>query len=74
MVRRISTLMGSDLEPDIRGEARHELPRQYLSAKKARERLDWHPLYTMDEGLERTVAWYRRYFEEQGHEGARGSA
>jgi putative aldouronate transport system permease protein len=32
---------------------------QYLSAKKAREQLGWKPELTLDEGLTRTIAWYR---------------
>ena len=46
-------------QPDIRGEAVHEIAHQYLSAAKARERLGWTPDYGLDEGLRRTVAWYR---------------
>jgi nucleoside-diphosphate-sugar epimerase len=35
MVRRILRLMGSGLEPDVRGGAQHEIKHQYLSADKA---------------------------------------
>ena len=51
--------MGSDLEPDVRNEASHEIPAQFLDAAKARGTLGWAPLYSLDEGLERTIAWYR---------------
>ena len=40
-------------------EARHEIPNQYLAADKLRERLGWTPAVGLDEGLARTVAWYR---------------
>ncbi|HEY3765814.1 MAG TPA: NAD-dependent epimerase/dehydratase family protein [Gaiellales bacterium] len=60
MTRRVLAACGRrDLEPDIRGEAVHEIAHQYLSAAKARERLGWHPAHGLDEGLRRTVAWYR---------------
>lgn len=62
LVNRILELMGSDLEPDIRNEASHEIRHQWLSAAKARARLGWVPLCTLDEGLERTIAWYRSFF------------
>jgi CDP-glucose 4,6-dehydratase len=55
--------MGSDLEPDIRDEATNEIHHQYLSAAKARRTLGWNPLYTLDEGLDRTIYWYKEYFE-----------
>ena len=58
MVERILALMGSALAPDVRGEATHEIPHQFLSAAKAREALGWQPRYTLDEGLSRTIRWY----------------
>lgn len=62
LVRRISRLMGSDLEPDIRNEATNEIRQQYLSAEKARRLLGWHPLFTLDEGLRHTIVWYQEFF------------
>jgi CDP-glucose 4,6-dehydratase len=60
MTRRVlEACCRTDLELDIRGEAVHEIHHQYLSAAKARERLGWRPAYGLDEGLRRTVAWYR---------------
>ena len=64
LVRRISTLMDSHLDPDIRNEASNEIRHQYLSAAKARRMLDWHPLFELEEGLQATIAWYRRFLEE----------
>jgi CDP-glucose 4,6-dehydratase len=58
LVERILGLMGSTLVPDVRNEATNEIPQQFLSAAKARERLGWRPRYTMDEGLGRTIRWY----------------
>ena len=62
LVRRISELMGANLEPDIRNEATNEIRQQYLSAEKAHQLLGWHPLFTLDEGLRRTIAWYQEFF------------
>lgn len=59
VVHKILALMGSDLEPDIRNEVSNEIVRQYLSAAKARRELGWSPLFTLEEGLERTIRWYR---------------
>lgn len=64
LVRRIGRAMASDLEPEILGEAPNEIREQALSARKARELLDWTPRFSLDEGLERTVAWYRAFFAE----------
>jgi CDP-glucose 4,6-dehydratase len=62
MVARITRLMKSGLEPDVRAGARHEIRHQYLSAAKARRMLNWRPRYGLDEALGETIAWYREYF------------
>lgn len=61
LVRRVLELTGSDLEPDVRNEASHEIREQFLCAAKAREMLGWSPLFSLNEGLQRTIEWYRRY-------------
>lgn len=63
LVQRITTLMESPLAPEIRNEVTHEIRRQYLSAAKAREMLGWRPLFSLDDGLQRTIAWYREALE-----------
>ncbi len=65
MVRRILGLMGSNLEPDVRGEARNEILHQYLSAAKARQMLGWAPRYQLDEALGETIAWYREFLSDR---------
>jgi CDP-glucose 4,6-dehydratase len=72
MVQRILGLMRSDLEPEVRDEARHEIRHQYLSAAKARRVLDWEPTYGLDEALGETIVWYRDYFA--GHRILRAGA
>jgi CDP-glucose 4,6-dehydratase len=59
LVGRILRRMGSGLAPDVRNEANHEIRRQSLSAARARQVLRWSPLFTLDQGLERTIPWYR---------------
>jgi CDP-glucose 4,6-dehydratase len=62
LVDRVLKLMDSDLKAEIRNEATNEIRAQYLSADKAHRLLDWAPLYTMEEGLTRTISWYRDFF------------
>jgi CDP-glucose 4,6-dehydratase len=61
LVWKLLDLMGSPLAPDVRNEASHEIKRQSLSAAKARGRLGWRPLFTLDEGLRLTVPWYTNF-------------
>ncbi len=61
LVRKLLDLTGSRLEPDVRNEASHEIRHQSLSAEKARRVLGWRPLFTLDEGLRKTVPWYTEF-------------
>lgn len=60
IVGRILAAAGRpDLAPVVLNEANHEIRKQYLSSTKARTLLGWRPRFGLDEGLVRTVAWYR---------------
>jgi len=61
LVQSILRLMGVTFEPVVQNTASHEIPRQFLSAAKARKLLEWRPLFTLNEGLERTINWYRQF-------------
>jgi CDP-glucose 4,6-dehydratase len=58
LVEDILRIMQSNLQPEIRNEAVNEIRQQYLTAKKAREILQWRPLFSLEEGLKETVRWY----------------
>jgi CDP-glucose 4,6-dehydratase len=62
LVKRILRLMGSDLQPEVLNRATNEIRHQYLSAAKARQALGWNFLLTLDEGLRRTIEWYKEFF------------
>ena len=53
------------LELDVRDEAQHEIPHQYLDATKARTMLDWRPGFTLEAGLTKTIQWYREFFQQK---------
>ncbi len=61
VVRRILTLMGSELEPVILGLPLKEIPEQRVSAARARRVLGWRPRSTVESGLLETIEWYRSY-------------
>lgn len=63
LVARVVSLMRASLSPIVRNEATNEIRHQYLSAQKAHSMLNWRPLYTLDQGLVETIAWYRRFFQ-----------
>jgi CDP-glucose 4,6-dehydratase len=53
--------MKSDFNPVVCNEVSNEIRLQYLSAARARQMLQWSPLYTLEEGLDRTIPWYREF-------------
>lgn len=59
LVRRILDRLGSDLPPVILNQASHEIVAQFLCAEKARRVLGWRPEFTLEQGLDETIAWYR---------------
>ncbi|MHC5009545.1 MAG: GDP-mannose 4,6-dehydratase [Planctomycetota bacterium] len=61
ITKRILRIMDSDLEPEIRNDAPHEIPVQMLNAERARRELDWRPQFDLDAGLRRTIDWYRAF-------------
>ncbi|HVU78244.1 MAG TPA: NAD-dependent epimerase/dehydratase family protein [Gaiellaceae bacterium] len=62
MTEAITAAVGRpDLEPLVEATAHHEIQDQFLSAAKARSVLGWEPLHGLEEGLRRTVEWYRDY-------------
>ena len=66
LVQRILKRMKADLQPVILNEASNEIRKQTLNADKARQKLGWRPLFNLDEGLDRTIAWYREFLVDPG--------
>ncbi len=62
LVKQILHVMQSELAPQVLGQASNEIRRQFLSAGRARAELNWSPLFTLDQGLDRTISWYREFF------------
>ncbi|MDQ6914375.1 MAG: GDP-mannose 4,6-dehydratase [Actinomycetota bacterium] len=63
LVRAVCAAAGVDLEPVVLGEARAEIPRQYVDSAKLRDLTGWAPQVDLNEGLRRTVEWYRAHLE-----------
>lgn len=61
LVDLILRKMGSSLRPDVLNEASNEIRHQFLSAERARTALNWQPQFSLETGLDRTLAWYREF-------------
>lgn len=65
MVKLIVEATGVALEPVILNEATNEIRAQYLDSTRARQELGWAPKVGLEEGLRRTVDWYRNHLEDR---------
>lgn len=65
VVATIARLADTGVEPDIRGSGNPdgEIDRQYVDPTKIRERLGWAPAVELEQGLGRTIDWYREHPE-----------
>jgi CDP-glucose 4,6-dehydratase len=68
LVNRIIALAGREgrLVPNVllKQKIEREIDAQYLSAEKAETRLGWRAEVGLDEGLLRTIDWYRQHLAE----------
>jgi CDP-glucose 4,6-dehydratase len=58
----------TDLEPDIRNEARGEILAQHLDSTRAARILGWSAATEIADALRTTVAWYERYLEQRSRQ------
>jgi CDP-glucose 4,6-dehydratase len=65
IVNKILKIMNSNLSPKILNETSNEIRLQYLSAEKARQDLKWSPMFTLDEGLQKTIKWYKEFIDHE---------
>jgi len=59
IVKKIYLLSNVKQNIKVLNEAKYEIKYQYLSSIKARKMLAWKPRYTLEQGLRKTIAWYK---------------
>ncbi|MCK4649193.1 GDP-mannose 4,6-dehydratase, partial [bacterium] len=65
LVTKIIDISGkTSLKPVVKGKGkvRGEIDEQYLSSQKAGDLLGWRHRVSIEEGLSKTIDWYRQYF------------
>jgi CDP-glucose 4,6-dehydratase len=63
VVRLIGKVAGTGVDPDVRGSGTPpgEITRQWVDSTKLRTLSGWAPRVGLEEGLRRTVEWYREH-------------
>lgn len=59
LVKKIYKISGINPDYRIAGEVKYEIKHQFLSSKKARRVLAWKSKFTLEEGLGKTLEWYK---------------
>jgi CDP-glucose 4,6-dehydratase len=62
IVEKILVLMKTNIKPIIENKASNEATERYISSKKAHSLLNWKTKYKIDEGLQKTIEWYKSFF------------
>jgi CDP-glucose 4,6-dehydratase len=63
VIELICRLAGASVVPDIRGDGvpHGEIDRQWVDSSRLRELTGWRPFVPLEEGLRRTIEWYREH-------------
>ena len=61
----LKLMQRENLEPVILNQVKGEIKHQYLSAQKAKKILGWQAKYSLEQGLQETIAWYTDFFNSQ---------
>ncbi|HEX2128701.1 MAG TPA: NAD-dependent epimerase/dehydratase family protein [Solirubrobacterales bacterium] len=66
VVAMVARLAGTGVEPDIRGTGNPEgeIDRQWVDPSKLRDVVGWEPAVDLEDGLRRTIEWYREHAGE----------
>jgi CDP-glucose 4,6-dehydratase len=67
VVELVCKVAGTSVEPDVRGEGTPpgEIKRQWVDSTKLRTMSGWAPQVSLEEGLRRTVEWYREHVHQR---------
>lgn len=63
LTKKIINILGSNIEPILERHNHGEIQAQYLDSSKAIKLLNWTPKYGLEDGLKKTVYWYKSYLE-----------
>ena len=60
-IKTICEVMGYDADIEIGNNSQGEIFYQHLDCKRAERELNWKARYSFEEGIARTVDWYKNY-------------
>jgi CDP-glucose 4,6-dehydratase len=63
MIETICKIMDAPVHVQTLNNPAGMIAHQVLDSSRARKELGWKPCYTLEEGLRKTIAWYREYLK-----------
>lgn len=63
LAERIANILGVPVEPDYQPARRGDIPHSLADISRAKECLGYAPVVSVDDGLQRTVDWFKRHEE-----------
>src|SRR3989338_387351 len=63
LVNKILKISDSKMKSKILAEAKNEIKKQYLDCGKASKMLGWKAGTQIDDGLKKTISWYKEFFK-----------
>jgi len=67
LTSQIISEWGSGNWNEVSHDEHHEANLLMLDSSKAIEKLDWHPVYSIKDGVSKTISWYKEYFTNNDH-------
>jgi len=64
VVEKVLEAAGSKLKPEILNEVKNEIKEQHLDCAKAKKLLKWEAKTGFDEGIAKTITWYKEFFND----------
>ena len=62
VVKNIEEILGQKINYKILNIAKNEIPEQYLDWSKAKEKLEWEPKTSFEDGVKETFNWHKNFY------------
>jgi len=63
LIKKIEAILDIKINYKILNIAKNEIPEQYLDWSKAKEKLNWRPKISFEEGIKKSFKWYQTFFK-----------
>jgi len=62
LIKKVEEILNAKVNYKILNIAKNEIPEQYLDYTKAREKLNWEPKTSFENGIKETFKWYKGFY------------